>query len=99
VIRLINGLFGQAAPAASDIHIETFEQSLVVRLRVDGHLREVLPAAGAVGDALVSRIKVMARLDIAEKRQPQDGRITCARPGAKWTCGSRPCPASTASGW
>lgn len=77
VIRLINGLFGEALRLqASDIHIETFEQSLVVRLRVDGHLREVLRPPRALSAMLVSRIKVMARLDIAEKRQPQDGRIT-----------------------
>jgi len=77
VIRLINGLFGEALrQQASDIHVETFEQSLVVRLRVDGHLREVLRPPRALSAMLVSRIKVMARLDIAEKRQPQDGRIT-----------------------
>lgn len=82
VIRLINGLFGQALRLrASDIHIETFEQSLVVRLRVDGHLREVLRPPRALSAMLVSRIKVMARLDIAEKRQPQDGRITLRAAG------------------
>ena len=77
VIRLINGLFAEGLRLrASDIHIETFEQSLVVRLRVDGHLREILRPPRALSAMLVSRIKVMARLDIAEKRQPQDGRIT-----------------------
>ncbi|NIF16247.1 ATPase, T2SS/T4P/T4SS family [Pantoea sp. Cy-639] len=82
VIRLINGLFGQALRLrASDIHIETFEQSLVVRLRIDGHLREVLRPPRALSAMLVSRIKVMARLDIAEKRQPQDGRITLRAAG------------------
>lgn len=82
VIRLINGLFGQALRLrASDIHIETFDQSLVVRLRVDGHLREVLRPPRALSAMLVSRIKVMARLDIAEKRQPQDGRITLRAAG------------------
>ncbi|ROL74573.1 type II secretion system protein GspE [Pseudomonas vranovensis] len=82
VIRLINGLFAQALRLqASDIHIETFEQSLVVRLRVDGHLREVLRPPRALSAMLVSRIKVMARLDIAEKRQPQDGRITLRAAG------------------
>jgi len=76
VIRLINGLFSEALRLrASDIHIETFEQTLVVRLRVDGHLREVMCPPRALSAMLVSRIKVMARLDIAEKRQPQDGRI------------------------
>ncbi|XXF11041.1 Flp pilus assembly complex ATPase component TadA [Pseudomonas sp. D2-3] len=82
VIRLINGLFAQALQLqASDIHIETFEQSLVVRLRIDGHLREVLRPPRALSAMLVSRIKVMARLDIAEKRQPQDGRITLRAAG------------------
>ena len=82
VIRLINGLFAQALQVqASDIHIETFEQSLVVRLRIDGHLREVLRPPRALSAMLVSRIKVMARLDIAEKRQPQDGRITLRAAG------------------
>ncbi|MFB3802311.1 GspE/PulE family protein [Pseudomonas sp. K1(2024)] len=82
VIRLINGLFGQALRLrASDIHIETFEQTLVVRLRVDGHLREVLRPPRALSAMLVSRIKVMARLDIAEKRQPQDGRISLRAAG------------------
>ncbi len=82
VIRLINGLFAQALQRqASDIHIETFEQSLVVRLRVDGHLQEVLRPPRALSAMLVSRIKVMARLDIAEKRQPQDGRITLRAAG------------------
>ncbi|MEX5352705.1 ATPase, T2SS/T4P/T4SS family [Pseudomonas juntendi] len=82
VIRLINGLFAQALrQRASDIHIETFEQSLVVRLRIDGHLREVLRPPRALSAMLVSRIKVMARLDIAEKRQPQDGRITLRAAG------------------
>ncbi|KFE54334.1 GspE/PulE family protein [Pseudomonas syringae] len=77
VIRLINGLFGEALRLrASDIHVETFETTLVIRLRVDGHLREVLRPPRALSTMLVSRIKVMARLDIAEKRQPQDGRIT-----------------------
>ncbi len=82
VIRLINGLFGEALRLqASDIHVETFEASLVIRLRVDGHLREVLRPPRALSAMLVSRIKVMARLDIAEKRQPQDGRITLRAAG------------------
>ena len=77
VIRLINGLLAEALRLkASDIHIETFEQQLLVRLRVDGQLREVLAPPRALSAMLVSRIKVMARLDIAEKRQPQDGRIS-----------------------
>ena len=60
---------------ASDIHIETFEKRLVVRSRVDGVLQEVLEPRRALAPLLVSRIKVMSKLDIAEKRIPQDGRI------------------------
>ena len=59
---------------ASDVHLETFEQYLSVRIRVDGHCGNA-PAETLTGALLVSRIKVMARLDIAEKRVPQDGRM------------------------
>jgi general secretion pathway protein E len=76
IIRLINALLTQAVKDnASDIHIEPFENRLVVRFRVDGVLREVLQSKRAVAPLVVSRIKVMSRLDIAEKRLPQDGRI------------------------
>ncbi len=77
VIRLINAVLTQAIKEnASDIHVEPFENRLVVRFRVDGVLREVLQTKRAVAPLLVSRIKVMSRLDIAEKRLPQDGRIS-----------------------
>ncbi|MGB0467286.1 MAG: type II secretion system ATPase GspE [Pontibacterium sp.] len=77
VIRLINALFAEALKqGASDIHIETFETSMSVRLRIDGTLQEVLTPARALAPLLTSRIKVMAKLDIAEKRIPQDGRIS-----------------------
>ena len=77
VIRLINALFQEAIQEnASDIHIESFEKRLVIRMRVDGILREVLTPRRELAPLLVSRIKVMARLDIAEKRVPQDGRIS-----------------------
>ncbi|MFK0089238.1 type II secretion system ATPase GspE [Pseudomonas sp. NPDC090755] len=77
IIRLINAILSEAVKAnASDIHLETFEQHLSVRLRVDGLLREILRPRRELAGLLVSRIKVMARLDIAEKRIPQDGRIT-----------------------
>ena len=76
IIRLINAVLTQAVKEnASDIHIETFENRLVVRFRVDGVLREVLQSKRAVAPLVVSRIKVMSKLDIAEKRLPQDGRI------------------------
>ena len=77
VIRLINALLTQAVKEnASDIHVEPFENRLVIRFRVDGVLREVLQTKRAVAPLIVSRIKVMSRLDIAEKRLPQDGRIS-----------------------
>lgn len=76
VIRLINALLSEAIKeGASDIHIETFEQALVVRFRVDGVLKEVLKPSRKLANLLVSRIKVMSKMDIAEKRVPQDGRI------------------------
>jgi general secretion pathway protein E len=76
IIRLINAVLTQAIREnASDIHIEPFENRLVVRFRVDGILREVLQSKRAVAPLVVSRIKVMSKLDIAEKRLPQDGRI------------------------
>ncbi|MDB5471683.1 MAG: gspE [Caulobacter sp.] len=82
VIRLINGLIAEAARlGASDIHIEPFETAVTVRFRVDGVLKEVLSLPQRIGPLLVSRIKVMARLDIAEKRLPQDGRISLALGG------------------
>ena len=77
VIRMINALLTQALrDSASDIHIEPFEQTSVVRFRVDGSLRDVVRPRKAIHGSLISRIKIMAQLDIAEKRLPQDGRIT-----------------------
>lgn len=77
VIRLINALLLQAVrDGASDIHVETQEKRLIVRFRVDGVLRDIVEPKRALAPLLVSRIKVMARLDIAEKRIPQDGRVT-----------------------
>ncbi|TQV74141.1 type II secretion system protein GspE [Aliikangiella marina] len=76
IIKLINALLTEAIKVnASDIHIETFENDLKVRFRVDGVLREMLSPSKKLAPLLVSRIKVMAKLDIAEKRIPQDGRI------------------------
>ncbi|MCG5536229.1 type II secretion system ATPase GspE [Ectothiorhodospira mobilis] len=76
IIRLINALLTEAVKEnASDIHIEPFERRLTVRFRVDGVLREVLEPPRVLAPLITSRIKVMARLDIAEKRLPQDGRI------------------------
>ena len=77
IIRLINAILTQAVKEnASDIHIETFENRMIVRMRVDGVLREILEPPRSLAAIVISRIKVMAKLDIAEKRIPQDGRIS-----------------------
>ncbi|MDP2962926.1 MAG: type II secretion system ATPase GspE [Sulfurimicrobium sp.] len=77
IIRLINAVLTQALrEGASDIHIEAFETRSVIRFRVDGILRDMLEPQRSLHAAIVSRIKIMASLDIAEKRLPQDGRIT-----------------------
>lgn len=76
-IRLINGIIAEAyRRGVSDVHIEPYESGLVVRMRMDGLLRESLRMPAHVAPVVVSRIKVMARLDIAERRVPQDGRIS-----------------------
>lgn len=76
IIRLLNALLQQAVKErASDIHIEPYENELDVRIRVDGILRTVLRPPKIIQDALISRVKIMADMDIAEKRLPQDGRI------------------------
>jgi len=77
IIRLINAILTQAIKeGASDIHFEPFENRMVVRIRVDGVLREILQPPKELAPLIISRLKVMAKLDIAEKRVPQDGRIT-----------------------
>ncbi|KAF1018859.1 MAG: putative type II secretion system protein HxcR [Paracidovorax wautersii] len=76
IIRMLNALLTQAArDGASDIHIEPFERHSSVRFRIDGALREVVRPNRALHAALISRLKIMAELDISEKRLPQDGRI------------------------
>ena len=77
IIRMLNALLTQAArDGASDIHIEPYERHSIVRFRVDGTLREVVQPNRALHAALISRLKIMADLDISEKRLPQDGRIS-----------------------
>ena len=77
IIRMLNALLTQAArDGASDIHIEPYERHSSVRFRVDGSLRDVVQPNRALHAALISRLKIMADLDIAEKRLPQDGRIS-----------------------
>jgi len=76
VVKLVNGLIKEAVMRkASDIHIEPYEKRVRVRMRIDGVLHEAIPIPYKLKDAVVSRIKVMARLDIAERRLPQDGHI------------------------
>jgi general secretion pathway protein E len=77
VVKLINALLTQAIREnASDIHLEVFEKRSLVRFRIDGVLRDILEPQRVIHSALISRLKVMAKLDIAEKRLPQDGRIS-----------------------
>jgi len=77
IIRMLNALLTQAArDEASDIHIEPYERHSSVRFRIDGSLREVVTPNRALHAALISRLKIMADLDISEKRLPQDGRIS-----------------------
>ena len=76
IIKLVNNILFQAAKrGASDIHIEPFEKEIEVRYRIDGVLYPVMTPPKRIQGALVSRIKIMANLNIAEKRMPQDGRI------------------------
>lgn len=76
IIRFVNSLLFQAVKEkASDIHIECFEKEVVVRFRKDGILHKVTKVAKKLQSSVISRVKIMAELDIAEKRKPQDGRI------------------------
>src|SRR5690606_5481999 len=76
IIKLVNALMLSAIQkGASDIHIEPYEKDMRIRFRIDGQLQSVMTPALKFRDPIVSRVKIMARLDIAEKRLPQDGRI------------------------
>jgi len=77
IIKLINATITKAVKArASDIHLEPFESKLSIRFRVDGVLREVLQYQKNITQMIISRIKIMSKLDISERRLPQDGRIS-----------------------
>ncbi len=77
VIKLINAILTQAIKrSASDIHFEVFETKLLVRFRIDGILHEILEPPHVLAPVLISRLKIMSKLNIAEKRLPQDGRMT-----------------------
>jgi len=79
LVRLVNTLIFQAAEEnASDVHFEAHEDALVIRFRVDGVLREVQRIPKKMAAGVTTRIKVLAKLDIAERRKPQDGRLTLA---------------------
>lgn len=82
IIRLVNSLIIKALnEEASDIHIEPFERNIRIRYRVDGMLREVMNLPHKMKQAITSRVKIMANMDIAERRLPQDGRIPLKLPG------------------
>ena len=103
LVRLVNSIIFEAAEdGASDIHFEPQQDALVVRFRIDGVLHETqrIPRRNAIG--VTTRLKVLAKLDIAERRKPQDGRISLSkppRPAGCSTCASRPCRRSRASAW
>lgn len=100
IIRLINAILSQAVrDQASDVHIETFEDRLSVRYRIDGVMTEVLSPKKMLAPLLVSRLKVMARLDIAEKRVPQDGRISVRSQATQWTSVCPPYRRPMVSAW
>jgi len=82
VIRFVDLLLAQAVKSrASDIHIEPQEKSMTVRMRVDGALRDMVPPAYKMQSAVVTRIKILSTMDIAERRLPQDGRFKIKAPG------------------
>jgi general secretion pathway protein E len=84
IIKFLNGLLVEAIKTnASDIHLETYESRVVVRFRIDGVMQEIIQAPKHLAAKIISRVKIMARLDIAEKRLPQDGRISRAFGGRK----------------
>lgn len=82
VVRLVNSVIQHAIRSrASDIHIEPFDKHLRIRFRVDGELLEIMKSAKAAHAAIVTRIKIMGKMDIAEKRIPQDGRVEMSLDG------------------
>ncbi len=82
IVRFVNLLISQAInDRASDIHIEPGERQLLVRYRIDGVLHEMQRADRAIQDGVISRLKIMAAVDIAERRKPQDGRLSVMHDG------------------
>ena len=83
-MRFVNLLISQAIQdAASDIHIEPGEQQLTVRYRIDGVLHEMQNAPKSIQDGVISRLKIMSEIDIAERRRPQDGRMSVVHGGKR----------------
>ena len=80
---------------ASDIHFTPQQRRVFVRVRVDGVMRELTSIAGSHASAISSRLKIMGGLDIAERRAPQDGRVSIKRGGEASTSASRSCPPPT----
>ncbi|MBT87857.1 MAG: type II/IV secretion system protein [Gammaproteobacteria bacterium] len=77
IIKLINGVISQAInQRASDIHFEPYENQFIIRFRIDGILRKVLSQDSRIAPLVISRIKIISRLDISERRLPQDGRVS-----------------------
>jgi len=99
IIRWVNSLlFNAVKERASDIHIEPGEQEVMVRYRIDGELYETRRAARQFMPSIISRVKIMAGLNIAEKRLPQTAASAARSPGKTSTCVSRPRrPSSRAS--
>ncbi len=85
LVRYVNLLLSQAiADQASDIHVEPGEESIRIRYRIDGVLKEMAPAPKEIQSAVISRLKIMSDMDIAEKRRPQDGRLSVFTGGRKY---------------
>jgi type IV pilus assembly protein PilB len=84
LVRYVNLLLNQAiSDNASDIHVEPSENNIRIRFRIDGVLKEMAPAPKEIQSAIISRLKIMSEMDIAERRIPQDGRLTVAARGRK----------------
>jgi general secretion pathway protein E len=99
IIKLVNSLLFEAATKrASDIHIEPFERDLLIRYRIDGVLYNVLTPPKRLQASIISRIKIMGGLNIAEKRLPQDGRISIKIAGGTWISASPRSRRRTANG-
>ena len=99
IVKFVNLVLQQAIQdRASDIHFEPFETDFRIRYRVDGALYEMAPPPKHLALPVISRLKVMANLNISERRMPQDGRITCTIANrSRWTCACPRCPRSSAN--